>query len=200
MDFWGSCQGRFFPDYKILFPNVLEGLNWNLRIFNKKRKSTDPENMKYICNVRHLLILGTFLLWPLVSRADDQSTIYGVNDDVQGIDVGIVNNANGSVHGFELGAVNQVDKYFGGWQFGLSNSVKRDFKGFQLGLLANVASRSCEGFQAAVLFNDTEEEMHGLQLGIINHTGSLNGIQIGLLNFNDDTKYLGFFPFINAAF
>ena len=60
--------------------------------------------------------------------------------------------------------------------------------------------RTFEGVQAAVFYNEAGDDMQGLQLGIFNHTGSLDGIQIGLFNFNDDTKYLGFFPFINAAF
>ena len=177
--------------------------------------------------MRFLLILGCFFLCPLSGRAQDYNStpfqlgffypaqlhpqdysvdglrwdiIYGVNDDVKGIDFGIVNKSFGSAHGLELGAVDLVDKGFGGVQLGLFNDVKRDFKGVQLGLIANVTGRSCEGFQAAVFYNDAAEEMHGLQLGLINHTGSLQGIQLGLLNFNDDTRYLGFFPFINAAF
>jgi hypothetical protein len=132
--------------------------------------------MKHWRKLRYVLILGCLLFFPVASRAEDQTTC---------INIGIVNNTNVSAHGFEFGAVNQVD---------------HDFNGFQLGLIANVTKRSLEGFQAAVFYNDAEEEIHGLQLGIVNHTGSLNGIQIGILNFNDDTKYLGFFPFINAAF
>jgi len=135
--------------------------------------------MGHTRKLRHLLILGCFLICPLISRADDQTK------DVQGIDIGIGNKVNGSVYGFELGVVNEV---------------KRDFDGVQLGLITNVTRRSFEGFQASVFYNDAEEEMHGLQLGIVNHTGSLDGVQIGILNFNDDSKYLGFFPFINAAF
>ena len=112
--------------------------------------------------IRSLLILGFFLISPMICRAD-------VLKEIHGVDIGIVNNINGHVDGFELGVVNHVT---------------RDFEGFQVG----------------IFFNETEEEMQGLQLGLINHAGSLNGVQIGILNFNDDTKYLGFFPFINAAF
>jgi hypothetical protein len=150
--------------------------------------------MKYTRKLRHLLILGCFLICPLVSRADDHT------EDMRSFDIGIANKVNGSVHGFELGAVNEVEKDFGGGQFGFFNVVKREFNGFQFGLIANRTGHSFEGFQAAVFYNDTQEELRGLQLGIVNHAGSLNGIQIGILNFNDDNKYLGFLPFINAAF
>jgi len=147
------------------------------------------------------------LIHPVQLFSDDYSVdgfrfnfLYGENQDLQGIDLGLINQTLGSTHGFELGAVNLVDQEFGGGQFGLFNEVKRNFKGVQFGAIANIAERSVEGFQAAVLYNDTQDDMHGVQLGIVNHAGSLNGLQIGFLNFNDDTKYMGFFPFINAAF
>jgi hypothetical protein len=175
--------------------------------------------------LRHLLIFGCFLICPVVGRAeqitswqvsfihplqvysDDYSVdcfrldiIYGVNEDVKGVDIGMINETKHNVHGFEWGLVNQVKDDFGGWQLGLVNEVHHDFKGFQLGLLANRTKGSCQGFQASVFFNDAEEDLRGLQLGIVNNTGSLYGVQIGLLNFNDDERYLGFFPFIRAAF
>ncbi|MBF0503838.1 MAG: hypothetical protein HQL14_01930 [Candidatus Omnitrophica bacterium] len=173
----------------------------------------------------HLLILGMLVVCPMVGRAeqitqlevslfhplqaypDEYSVdgfrldlIYGINEDLQGVDLGVVNTIKGNAHGFELGAVNRVHEDFGGWQSGLFNEVGHDFKGFQLGLFANVARGSCTGVQAAILFNDTEEDLRGIQFGIINTTGSLYGVQIGFFNFNDDDKYLGFFPFIHAAF
>jgi hypothetical protein len=110
--------------------------------------------------------------------------IYGVSEDMQGIDIGIVNESTGSVHGFELGLDNRVGKDFGGSQLGLFNEVKEDCKGLQVGVIVNL----------------TRGEMQGVQIGLYNHAESLDGIQLGLFNFNDDTKYLGFFPFINAAF
>jgi len=107
-----------------------------------------------------------------------------IKDDAS-VHVWIMNRNPVSIHGFELGVV---------------NSVKKDFAGFQLGIISNTVGRECDGFQAALFYNDAQDELHGLQLGLVNHTGSLQGIQLGLLNFNDDTRYLGFFPFINAAF
>ncbi len=181
--------------------------------------------MRHGKKAHSLLILGFFFICPFAGRAEQTTQlqvslfhpvqifpdvysvdglrldfIYGINEDLQGVDIGIVNEIKGSAHALELGADNRISKDFSGGQFGLFNEVKRDFKGFQLGLIANIARRSCEGFQASVFFNDAQEELRGLQVGLINHTGSLYGVQIGLLNFNDDRKYLGFLPFINAAF
>jgi hypothetical protein len=179
--------------------------------------------------LRHIagsvLILGSLLICPFAAQAD-QSTpfqvslfhpaqlfaddysvdgfrfnlIYGVNADVKGIDLGIVNESE-SAHGFELGLDNRVAHDFGGGQFGLFNEVKRDFNGVQIGLIANITGRSCQGFQASIFYNNAELEMHGLQLGIVNHAGSLQGgVQIGIINFNDDERYKGFMPFLNASF
>jgi hypothetical protein len=173
----------------------------------------------------HWAVWGLFLIFPSVSRAepttsfeaglfhplqtspDDTSVVgfrfdlvYGVNDNLQGIDIGLWNETRGNAHGFELGADNRTGRNFGGAQVGLFNDVKRDFKGLQLGLIANVTRRTCEGFQASVFFNEAEDELRGVQLGIVNHTGSLYGLQIGLINLNDDKKYVGFMPFINAVF
>lgn len=125
--------------------------------------------------------------------------IYGVNQDLRGVDLGLVNEAGGSVKGFELGADNRVSKDFSGVQIGLFNQVKWEYKGVQLGLLANITGHSCDGVQVAI-YNDAQEDMRGLQFGIVNHSGSLYGVQIGLINFNDDERHKGFMPFINAAF
>jgi hypothetical protein len=181
--------------------------------------------MKHEKMLRYLLILGCFFSYPIVSRAepitsfqlslfhpaqifsDDYNVdgfrfnlIYGVNEDLRGIDLGLFNESRGNAHVFELGLDNRVGRDFGGVQIGLFNEVKREVKGVQLGLLANIDRQGCEGVQMAVFYNDSQEELKGLQLGIVNHAGSLDGVQIGILNFNDDTRYMGFFPFINAAF
>jgi hypothetical protein len=126
--------------------------------------------------------------------------IYGVNDNVSGLDIGLFNEANGNVQGFELGLDNRVGGDFTGGQISLFNEVKGNADFLQLGALANITRGSFQGLQISVFYNDTAVEMRGLQLGLVNHAGSLYGVQLGLLNFNDDTKYLGFFPFINAAF
>jgi len=175
--------------------------------------------------LRFLLILGCFLMCPVISRAEQITSwqvgffhplqvypddyyvdcfrldiIYGVNQDIKGVDIGMVNATKRNAHGFELGVVNWVNEDFGGWQLGVLNGVHHNFKGLQLGALANITKGSCEGVQASVFFNNAEEDLRGLQFGIVNNTGSLYGVQIGVLNFNDDERDLGFFPFIRAAF
>ena len=42
--------------------------------------------------------------------------------------------------------------------------------------------------------------MRGLQLGLINTTEDLDGVQIGLININGNNRPLGFFPIVNASF
>jgi hypothetical protein len=69
--------------------------------------------------------------------------------------------------------------------------------GFQLSLFPPIqlhpADYSVDGFRLD-LIDGVNKDVQGIDLGVI------TGVQIGILNFNDDTRYLGFFPFINAAF
>ena len=126
--------------------------------------------------------------------------IYGLNQNVRGVDLGLINESLGYAGGLELGLSNRVSKEFGGVQIGLFNEVKWEFSGVQIGVLANIDVRPARGVEASIFYNDAQEEIRGLQFGLVNHAASLYGVQIGLLNFNDDAKYKGFIPFINAAF
>jgi hypothetical protein len=42
--------------------------------------------------------------------------------------------------------------------------------------------------------------MHGLQFGLINSTKSLDGLQIGLGNYNGDKKPMEFMVLVNWAY
>lgn len=104
----------------------------------------------------------------------------GVNDNVQGIDFGVINKSN-SGGGFEFGALN----------------FSEDYKGLQLGVLANIVS-SGEGVEVG-MYNSAKEQMHGLQVGLINIAGALDGVQIGIFNYNDNIPGR-FSPFVYFKF
>ncbi len=59
--------------------------------------------------------------------------IYGVNDDVAGIDFGLVNKSYGTQKGFQLGMFNNTTN-FRGLQIGLINNTHQ-FEGVQVGLI-----------------------------------------------------------------
>lgn len=152
--------------------------------------------------------------------------IYGVNDEMTGIDLGVVNKTTGTTQGlqlglFPLGGVN-VTEELEGFQFagfwGGANLASGDVSGIQIsGILvgfnkakdlngiqiaaallgANTAVNS-KGMQIATLYNQAEQ-LHGLQVGIVNVCEQLQGVQIGLANIVKGSNPT-FLPLVNARF
>lgn len=106
--------------------------------------------------------------------------IYGDNDDVTGLDLGIVS-GSACINGLRLNAINLSDEHSGGVEIGLANVAKTEMVGWQCGIL-NYA-----------------DSMSGFQLGLINHCCSLYGIQIGLINVIE-TGSITMLPIVNWAF
>lgn len=109
--------------------------------------------------------------------------LYGYNKNVKGVDLGLANMASGDVVGVQLGAVNMVGGNFTGWQSSFANFTDGDFLGLQSGI-----------------YNSTKGKCTGAQIGVVNVTGSLYGLQIGLLNFNQSGKPMPFLPVVNFSF
>ncbi|MBM4046375.1 MAG: hypothetical protein FJ279_14800 [Planctomycetes bacterium] len=110
------------------------------------------------------------------------NVLYGENDTVAGLDLGI-------------GA----------------NQTTRRTSGVQAALVGNLAERM-DGVQAAVLFSGADiargvqigavtisSETKGLQLGLFNFTTKAKGVQIGLINWIEE-GWLPFCPLINWNF
>lgn len=109
-------------------------------------------------------------------------SLYGVNQDLTGLDWGLVNRLHGDMTGYQLGLVNLVGGDSHGWQ-----------KGF-----ANITEGRATGLQSG--FFNKAGQVHGVQLGIWNQAGTLEGLQIGLLNFNESGTPHGFLPIVNYSF
>jgi hypothetical protein len=140
--------------------------------------------------------------------------IYGVNADVRGLDIGLVNQTTGSQRGLQSGLVN-VTQEFHGWQNGFVNSnegsdksiglqtgfisyVNGDFSGLQWGTF-NIVKGEYHGTQVG-LFNSAGD-LHGLQVGFINYADSISeGVQIGLANVNEAKDPFWILPFVNGKF
>ncbi len=124
------------------------------------------------------------------------SLIYGRNQNVRGLDIGLVNQAVGEAEGLQFGGANWAGG-LRGVQIGAINSADDAESGaFQFGLFNR--SETFKGFQCGV-FNMTGE-MQGLQLGLINFCENTSGVQIGLLNFITQSESIIFCPIINAQF
>ena len=130
--------------------------------------------------------------------------IYGVKENVTGLDIGLVKVIKGDFAGVALWGGNRVGGSGKGIQASLVNYVEKDFTGAQLGIL-NYSFGETTGLQAGIY--NRGGNFVGLQLGLINRATKLGGgLQIGLLNFWDDAtpgdfaKERAFFPFVNWSF
>ena len=152
--------------------------------------------------------------------------LYGVNKEVDGVDLGAVNRTTGMTKGVQLGAfpfggVNITGDLVGlqlGGFFGGVNVATGDVAGVQIaGIIGGVntaanvrgaqlsgaflgvnVAKDVTGFQATTLYNQARA-MEGLQLGLVNVCQRMYGVQIGLVNVIRESS-LPFFPIVNASF
>jgi len=109
--------------------------------------------------------------------------IYGCNQDVTGVDIGLVHQANGNFMGAEFGIVNMVDGDSSGMQLaGIYSDTKSHMTGWQVGM----------GTHAGY--------MKGVQLGFVNMADDMTGIQIGIVNIINSKTEWKVMPLINAKF
>jgi len=105
--------------------------------------------------------------------------IYGRNTSVKVVDIGLINHTTkGESSGLQLGTVNFTEGTMNGLQLGFINYNKGTAKVFEWGGL-NYA-----------------EKAGGLQLAFLNYAGSIDGVQIGVVNI---IKKGGMFPVMVIA-
>lgn len=105
------------------------------------------------------------------------------NSKVDGLKLGLpICSGQGSVDGVELSFFCSATDKIGGLQWSLIgvNSCK-ELHGTQLGLF-NVSTGNTEGEQVGLV--NITDHLAGLQLGIVN--SAKHGLQLGLININDD--------------
>jgi len=148
------------------------------------------------------------LVTPLQIVPKDQSVgvirfslIYGANEDVRYVDLGLVNKSYGISEGVQLGAVGLAND-FTGFQWNWAGAYNTGhFTGLQLSGLGNYTV-SGTGVQWAGLFNGAES-FGGLQVAFVNYTKTLEGLQVGLINIiteGGDIFGLPIFPIVNFDF
>lgn len=120
--------------------------------------------------------------------------LYGSNEAVYGLDLGIANRTTGLSRGVMYGVVG-IAEDFQGWQHGLVNVSEGKFEGFQDGWV-NVAD-VFRGFQAGVVNYSLDTE--GFQLSLVNYAKTLKGLQIGLINIIAEGGMLPVFPIFNVG-
>lgn len=155
----------------------------------------DSEDTKAGNKIFQLSLWGEKQLFPKESSIKllRLNTIYGINKD-------------GS--GFDIGGYGKYEGNFSGWQMNLINITNREVKGLQTGLY-NSAGTS-KSIQIGII--NTAKNSVGWQIGIINHAEFINGfqiallyntvenfkgLQIGLLNLNWSGEPISCMPIIN---
>lgn len=113
-------------------------------------------------------------------------TSYGYNDGYTGVGLTIlawpIPNPDYDVAGFRLnlGWASYRDTI--GFDCG-TFSASRNAEGLQINLFGNLAYCDASGWQNG-LVNIGKQNMRGLQIGLVNYSDYLQGVQIGLLNIN----------------
>lgn len=122
--------------------------------------------------------------------------IYGVNQNLRGLDLGMFNVGRGLMEGVQLGIANRVAGLAGA-QIGLLNSADEAEGGaFQLGLFNH--ANEYAGLQFGPI--NYAREVNGVQIGVINICETTAGVQIGVINIISQSDFLVFCPLINAQF
>ena len=126
--------------------------------------------------------------------------IYGVNQNVTGLDLGIVNDTEGDFKGLSTGIVEFVRGDSKGihlyWLPGFG-MVEGDMSGLQLnGWYFNVKG-TMTGIQFA--FVTKAAQAKGLQVGLVNIAEDMYGLQVGVVNIIRANK-VPFLPIVNARF
>ena len=144
-------------------------------------------------------IIGTNAFVNL-SQSEERELIIkeGFKSDGKGIQfAGLLNYVRDNATGIQFaGGFNLIGYDFKGTQFaGIGNVVGEQGQGLQFAGLFNIAHESMGGFQITTLFNYTHGQFAGLQLALINKNGSMDGrkstppttarsLQLGLINMS----------------
>lgn len=118
---------------------------------------------------------------------------FGVNRSVYGIDTGLWSVTTGYQYGFQAnGLVAYHDQDADGFNLGgIVNYTGRNSTGCIIGGIYSEVYNKITGFQTA-LITAQARQVSGVQLSLFNYCEDLNGIQLGLININNN----GTIPFM----
>jgi len=108
-----------------------------------------------------------------------------VGGSVKGVQLaGIYNNVFGDLNGLQMSGIHNSVK---GSQIGLQisgiyNHVQLDAKGIQIAAIYNNVNGSQNGLQISGIYNAGHQQVRGMQIAGLNYAKELDGLQIGLIN------------------
>jgi hypothetical protein len=109
--------------------------------------------------------------------------IYGDNQNMSGVDIGLMH---------------ETKDRFSGVGFGLLNIAHGETRGLQFSGIYSGADGRMSGLQVGMV--NRSANIHGLQIGLANFADDMTGIQIGLWNEIKSKEQWQIVPIINAAF
>ncbi|MFT5232235.1 MAG: hypothetical protein ACI9UK_000928 [Candidatus Krumholzibacteriia bacterium] len=126
------------------------------------------------------------------------SLIYGVNQDLTGVDISLVGVNKGDLLGVQWAGVGIVDGDVTGIQLNFVSMAGGNMQGVQTGVYTK-AGMGSTGLQWGFL--NTAEDFSGLQVGLVNITENMrSGLQIGLINVIKSKDKLKILPLVNWVF
>ena len=123
--------------------------------------------------------------------------VYGVNETVSFLDIGLVNEVNGDLkNAIQTGLVNITHQNTDGYQTSLANFTGGNLSGWQASATFNIADGNTSGLQVSPAYNYAGS-LCGMQLSAVNITSQNSiGYQGGLVNI----AYADFSGIQDAAF
>jgi hypothetical protein len=106
------------------------------------------------------------------------------------ISLNILFGLNGGVNGAELGGVFNFNKGDVKWAqlAGVSNINAGDTSGVQLAGVFNINTGDTSGVQSAGVFNVNLKDFSGFQIGVLNYSRKLRGVQLGVVNITGNSE------------
>jgi hypothetical protein len=143
--------------------------------------------------------------------------LYGANENLDGVDAGLINRVTDEVGGIQLGVANLTEGAMTGAQLGfLANEAGR-MRGLQLLALGSrsesiagvqwagvavtnslsglqvatgVSAQRVRGVQIGLLVTECSGELTGIQIGaLVNFANGVTGLQLGLLNIDPSSRF-----------
>jgi len=110
--------------------------------------------------------------------------LFGYNEEVIGVDLGLAEVTTGNAYALQVGAVNVVHGEAAGLQVGAISYNEHTFAGVQVSPLGSWNGLDAYGLQFA-LVNADQTAFGGFAFGGINYAAKMTGAQFGVLNFAD---------------
>jgi len=143
-------------------------------------------------------------IWPPAQLFPQQDKVhgvrlclYGIQQEVQGYDLGIFTRTTGKQVGLQHSIIGLVEGDFTGWQHGFVANI---VKGRCVGLQTAIYNNAGDGKGVMFGFINMSRSMNGLQLSFFNYTNTLHGLQIGIVNIIQSKTDWPVLPIVNWSF